>query len=427
MSFYNVISFAGLFVLVGIGWLFSADRKVINWRVLLWGLGLQIIFAYFVFANPAGTRLFLWLNEAVVKLLDVSSAGAKFVFGLLAVPPGQTDEFGHHSLGFFLIFQGLPTIIFFSALISLLYYFGIMPLIIKGFARVFTKFMRISGAEAVVVSSNIFAGVESALTIRPYLEKLTRSELCTLLTAGMATVSSNIMALYVFSLKEHFPGIAGHLISASILSAPAAILMSKIVVPEKEAPATLGTDIQIHYEKEKTVFEAVINGANAGVKMIVGIVALLIAVIGLVALCDLMLKGMHSQWSLKIILGYVFYPFTLFMGVPYDDAMIISNIIGERAVLTEVVAYQDLARALAQNALTHPRSAVIAAYALCGFAHVASLAIFVGGTAAIASKQTHNLAKVGVRALVAATLACLLTGAVAGIFATDSSLLFRLK
>lgn len=414
---YNVISVIGLFVLIGIGWLFSADRKVVNWRVLIWGLGLQILFAYFVFANPAGTRLFLWLNDAVVKLLEASTAGTKFVFGLLALPPGQTDEFGNRSLGFFLIFQGLPAIIFFSALISLLYYVGIMPLIIKGFARVFTKLMRISGAEAVVVSSNIFAGVESALTIRPYLEKLTRSELCTLLTAGMATVASNIMALYVFSLREYFPGIAGHLISASILSAPAAILMSKVILPEKEVPATLGTNVQVHYEKEKSVFEAVINGANAGAKMIVGIVALLIAVLGLVALCDLLLKGINSQWSLKLFLGYLFYPFAILMGVPFEDAAVIGNIIGERAVLTEVVAYQDLARALAQKVLVHPRSAVIAAYALCGFAHIASLAIFVGGTAAIAPTQTHNLAKVGVRALVAATLACLLTGAVAGVFA----------
>ncbi|MBI5555398.1 MAG: nucleoside transporter [Elusimicrobia bacterium] len=416
MDRYNLVSFSGMFVLMGVAWLFSPDKKNINWRAVLWGTALQLVFALFVFKVPVGTKLFLFLNEGVVKLLEVATAGAKFVFGLLAFPPGTSDAAGNKSLGFFLAFQAFPTIIFFSALVSILYYYRLMPLLIRGFAYIFSRFMRVSGAESLVTASNIFAGVESTLTIRPYLANLTESELCTLLTAGMATVSSNVMAVYVFSLQKYFPTIAGHLLSASVLSAPAAILMSKLILPEKGEPTTLGTSVRVFYEKEKNLFEAIINGANAGVRMIVGIVALLIAVLGLVSMIDLILHLLNSGWSLKLFLGYLFYPFTLLIGVPPADAGLIARIVGERAILTEIVSYQDLAAALAQNLLVHPRSAVIAAYALCGFAHVASLAIFIGGTTALAPNQTGSLAKVGWRALIAATLACLMTAGVAGVF-----------
>jgi CNT family concentrative nucleoside transporter len=262
---------------------------------------------------------------------------------------------------------------------------------------------------------------------------MTRSEICTILTCGMATVASNVLALYVFSLKSVFPTIAGHLVSASLLSAPAALLMSKIILPEKEAPETLGVHIRPFYEKDRTFFEAIINGANAGVKMIVGIVALLIAVLGLVALVDLFLGAvgakinllfeLNVEWSLKTILGYIFYPFTLVLGIPAADAGVVSRIIGERAIVTEVVAYKDLAAALEANLLVHPRSAVIATYALCGFAHLASMAIFVGGVSALVPARTGNIAAVAFRALIAATLACLLTACVAGTFFTEGSIL----
>jgi CNT family concentrative nucleoside transporter len=249
----------------------------------------------------------------------------------------------------------------------------------------------------------------------------------------MATVSSNVMAIYVYSLKAQFPSIAGHLISASILSAPAAILISKVILPEEEKPKTLGRTIQFHYEKEKNLFEAIINGANTGVKMIARIVALLIAVLGLVALFDMSLTalgsrvnlflGIHFDWSLKSILGYIFYPFTVILGVPLSDAGVISKIIGERAVLTEVVAYQNLAIAMGKNLLHNPRSAVIAAYALCGFAHLASMAIFVGGVSALAPNKTRTLTQAAFPALLAATLACLLTACIAGAFITKGSIL----
>jgi len=212
MDIYNLVSFAGIFVLTGFAWILSADRRNMNWRVIFWGIAIQLLIAVFVFVVPAGTKVFLFVNDVVVKILDSASAGAEFVFGPLAIPPGQTSDTGQKSLGPILAFQAFPTIIFFSALIAILYYFGVMPLVIRAFAYVFTKLMRVSGAESLVTASNIFVGVESNLTVKPYLARMTQSEICTVLTVGMATVASNVLALYVFSLKEVFPTIAGHLI-----------------------------------------------------------------------------------------------------------------------------------------------------------------------------------------------------------------------
>jgi concentrative nucleoside transporter, CNT family len=430
---YNLISFSGIFVLMAFAWLLSADKKRINWRVIVWGTLLQLVFAFFIFVVPAGSAVFLFINDAVVRILDSASAGTRFLFGRLALPPGTTNEAGEGSLGFFLAFQALPTIVFFASLMAVLYYIGIMPRLIKFFSTVFTRLMRISGAESLSVSSNIFVGVEANMTVLPHLNKMTRSEFCTILSAGMSTTASNVLALYVFLLQKQFPTIAGHLVSASILSAIAAIVMSKIIMPETEKPETLGLDIEPYYEKESSLMEAIINGANEGVKMVVGIMALLLAFLGLVALGDSLLSGagmrlntllgLQIDWSFKGILGYLFYPLTLIIGVPPSDAFEIAKLIGERAVLTEVKSYQDLAALISLGTLKEPRSAVLAAYALCGFAHIASLAIFVGGTAALVPKRTKDLSEVGFRALIAATLACLMTAAVAGAFFTGGSVL----
>ncbi len=431
---HNFVSFAGIFLLMGVAWLFSANRKVVNWRVVCWGTALQLSLALFVFVIPAGTRVFLAVNDAVVSVLDSAQAGTRFVFGRLALPPGARNEAGEESIGFILAFQALPTIVFFASLMGALYYLGVMPRLVRFFARIFSSLMRISGAESLSVSANIFVGVEANMTVLPHLSRMTRSELCTILAAGMATTASNVLALYVFLLRKQFPAIAGHLVSASILSAIAAIVMSKVIFPETGTPETLGSDVAPHYEKEASVFEALINGANEGVKMIVGIVALLLAFLGIVALADAVLgaaggtvngwMGLSVDWSLSGLLGYASYPFALAIGVPPEDAVAVGRLIGERAVLTEVKAYQDLAAMLAAGALKDPRSAVLAAYALCGFAHVASLAIFVGGTAALVPSRTKDLSAVGLRALVAATLACLMTAAVAGTFYTGNSVLF---
>lgn len=433
MESYNLVSLAGIFLLLGFAWICSANKRKMNWRVIIWGTGLQIILAVFIFVIPAGSRIFLFINDIVLKILGSATAGTRFLFGRLALPPGTVNEAGEASLGFYLAFQGLATIIFFAALMGILYYLKIMPALIRGFAYVFTRLMRISGAESLCASSNIFVGSESVLTVRPHLEKMTHSELTTVLTAAMATVASNVLAVYVFSLQEQFPTIAAHLVSASILSAPAALVMSKILMPETDTPETLGLDVKPEYTRESNLIEAIINAAQAGVKLVVGISALLLAFLGIVALIDLIfggiggwinnLTGLNINWTLKGLLGYIFYPFTLIIGVPASDAVEISRIIGERTVVTEVTAYQDLAVILGRNVLQHPRSAIICTYALCGFAHVASLAIFVGGIAALAPSRIKDLSKLGPRALLAATLACLMTAAVAGTFFNNSSIL----
>jgi len=431
---YNLISFLGIFIIMAVAWLLSADRKLINWRLILWGTIIQLAFALFIFVVPAGSQAFLLVNDAVVRLLDSATAGTRFLFGRLALPPGAKNEAGEESLGFILAFQALPTIIFFASLMAAFYYIGLMPKLIRLFSVVFTKLMRISGAEALSVSSNIFVGVEANMTVLPYLKTMTRSEFCTVLAAGMSTTASSVLALYVFILQGRFPTIAGHLVSASIISAVAAIVLSKIIMPESGRPVTLGIEVEPHYLKESSLMEAIINGANEGVKMLVGVVALLLAFLGIVALLDYVLTsvglrlndllGFHVDWSLKGILGYLFYPLTLVIGVPPSDAFEVSKLIGERAVLTEVKAYQDLSSLMSAGTLKDPRSAVLAAYALCGFAHVASLAIFVGGTTALVPERTKDISAVGLRALVAATLACLMTAAVAGTFFTQGSILF---
>ena len=433
MEIYNLVSFLGIFVIAGFAWLISENRKVVNWRVLAWGIGLQFLFAFFIFIVPVGTSFFLFVNDIVVRVLDSAQAGTRFVFGRLALPPGTTGEGGETSLGYFLAFQGLSTIIFFAALIGALYYTGIMPFFVRLFARVFSKLMRVSGAESLCVSSNIFVGVESALIVKPHLAEMTRSELGTILTAGMATIASTVLAVYVSFLKGVMPTIAGHLVSASFLSAPAALVMAKLMMPETETPRTLGADVKPYYEKEDNLIMSIMNGAGSGLRLLGGIISLLLAFLGILALLDLVLGfmggylnswlGWHLEWSFKALLGYVFYPFTLVLGVPPVDAMSVAKVIGERVVVTELTSYQDLAQLLAHKALLYPRSALIAAYALCGFAHVASLAIFVGGTGALAPSRYKDLSRLGFRALVAATLACLMTAAVAGTFFTGGSVL----
>ena len=433
MSIYNFISVLGVFLLPVFAWLTSSRRRVINWRAVAWGIGLQLLFAFFIFEVPWGSRVFLFLNRVVVRVLDSATAGTKFVFGRLALPPGAVNEAGEASLGNILLTQALPTIIFFACLISVLYYVRIMPFFIRLFARVFTKTMRLSGAESLSTSANIFVGVESALVVQPHLRDMTASELTTILTAGMATIASTVLALYVYFLRDVLPTIAGHLLSASFMCAPAAILMSKLVMPETEKPKTLGLDIKPVYDRPDNLIMAAINGANDGLKLLGGIVSLLLAFLGLLALGDLVLGwlggnlnhwfGWHFEWSFKSLLGYFYYPFALLLGVPLADVPAVARLLGERTVATEVVAYQHLAELMKAKALVHPRSAVIASYALCGFAHFASLAIFVGGTGALVPERIKDLSRLGLRALWAATLACLQTAAVAGVFVTQGSIL----
>lgn len=294
--------------------------------------------------------------------------------------------------------------------------------------------MNISGAESLVATSNIFVGIESALTVKPYLNSMTRSELCTILTVGMATVSSSVLGIYVLTLEDVFPTIAAHLMSASLLSAPAAIVISKILVPETSIPRTIGVNVEAHYERESNVVEAIINGAENGMKLVVAIAALLIAFLGIVKLVDIIfifLGGnvntfldIQFDWSLRSLLGYIFYPLTLLIGIPIDDVYKISGLIGERLIVTEVVSYQNLSQLVKDGAIQNKRSVFVASYALCGFAHFASMAIFVGGVSALALDKKSEIAKLGIKSLFAATLTCLMTACIAGIFYSSKSILF---
>ncbi|MCX8022005.1 MAG: hypothetical protein N2745_04450 [Syntrophorhabdaceae bacterium] len=425
MGVYNLISFFGIFFLLGVLFLFSKNRRRISIKVVLWGVLLQAIFAFFVFFFTPGKKLFMLLNDMAMGTIESSYEGIRFIFGRLAIPPGNQD-----SLGFILAFQALPTIIFFAALMELLYFVGIMDRIIHIFSKIFVKVLGISGAEALCASAQIFLGIESNLTVRPYLKEMTESELMVVLTTGMATIASSVLGFYVIILSGTFPGIAGHLISASILLAPAAIITSKILIPETKVPLTMGKVVKPEYKREGNAIEAIINGSMAGVKMVVSICALLISFIGLISILDSILgflsKGVYLflkldlDLSLKSILGYLFYPFTVAIGVPIEDASLIAKVIGERIVATEVKSYQELAQLIREGKIYHERSAVIATYVLCGFAHIPSLAIFVGGTASIVPERTKDISILGLWALFASNIACLLTGAIAGIFFTKA-------
>lgn len=431
MGIYNLISFLGIFAFMFVAWVFSKNRRNINWRVVFWGVTLQLAFVLFIFYVPVGLFLFNWINDVVIKVLSNAFAGMYFVFGPLAISPGATGPAGEKSIGFILAFQALPAVIFFSSLMAILYHIGLMQKVVKFFTWIFTKLMRISGAEALCTSSNIVVGIESVFTIRPYIEEMTMSELCMLLTAGMATIASTVMAIYVGFLYNEFPTIAGHLVSASLLSAPAAIVMSKLLYPEDRHPKTLGKVVEAYYEKSSSWVEAIIKGSQEGVKMVVGIVALLLAFLGLLAMVNWFIASLGQKigaffsipldLSLQKILSFLYYPFSLLMGVPILDIAKVSNLLGERTIVTELVSYQHLAQYIGNGQLVNLRSIVITTYALCGFAHIASLAIFVGGISALAPKRAKDLARLGFRALFAATLACLMTGAVAGVFLSSTS------
>jgi len=436
MGIDNFISFLGLFILVSIAWIFSTNRNQFNFRLLIWGISLQLIFAVFIFYFPPGVKFFSLLNKLVLSLLDSATAGAQFLFGSLAIPPGGKGLNGEASLGFFLAFQAFPTIVFFSTLMSILYFYNILPRIIKFFAHLFSKLMKISGAESFSVASNIFVGIESALTIKPHIGQMTKSELCTILTAMMATVSSNVLAIYVFYLIPTFPNIAGHLISASILSVPAALVISKILIPETERPVTMGANFEPYQEKAASIIEAIMAGAITGGKLIFVIATLLIAVLGLVHLADSVLNllghyineafSIHFDWSLKNILGFLFYPLILLLGLPLEDVLSVSRLVGERLIVTEVVSYQDLAQMIKSGTISNPRTIVITSYALCGFTHFASLAIFVGGLSALAPERTKTLVSIAMRSLLAATLTTLMTACIAGaVYSSHAKLITR--
>jgi concentrative nucleoside transporter, CNT family len=417
MSIYNLISLVGIFVLMFLAWGVSKNRRKVNWRLIFWGVVFQLAFASFVFLVPGG-RQGLWVaSQTITKLIESGSVGSEFVFGKLATGAGDK------SIGFILAFQALPVIIFFSALMAVLYYLQIMPIIVRAFAWFFARAMRVSGAESLYTASQIFGGVEVATTIRPYLTRMTNSELHCLMTAGLATVAVNVLVIYIMFMGGVFNDIAGHLVCASILGAPAALISAKLVWPEDGVPETLGHIPPIVYKPGDGLTDSVINGAMDGVKLIVGIVALLIAFLGLLALVNLILGAIVGM-NLQQMLGYVFWPLSLIMGVPPEDARKVGELLGLRAIATEIPSYQQLAELIRQGNIQE-RSALIAVYSLCGFAHVASVAIYVGGTAALIPQRRSDLAKVAWRALIAGTIASLMIGAVAGTVYTHQPIFLK--
>ncbi len=422
MSWYNLYSLAGCLVLLSLAWLSSSDRRRIPWRTVVLGMVTIAGLGLVIFLWPTFRSVLLVLNRAVAALMTASGEGARFLFGPLAAGPGEAG-----GIGFILAFQVIPSVVFFSVVTSLLYYLGVLPAVIRWTARAAHRGFHLSGAEVLSTASNLFVGVESALIVRPFIQKMTRSELMMVLTAGLSTIASTVLAFYVGLLSNVFPFIAGHLISASVLSIPAAVVMAKILVPEGDEPETMNrVPAMERYMKTGHWMGSIIWGAGEGVRLAVGIGALLIGMLGLAELLDLVLVG-ASSWianqlfgvqislTLRSVLEVLAYPLILCLGLSPEEWSHAARLIGERWILTEVVAYQDLAKLVEAGSLS-PRGLLILSYSLCGFTHVASVAIFVGGLSALAPDRREDLARLSWRAFWAATLATLLTGAVAGVF-----------
>ena len=415
MSVHQLISFCGMIVLVAIAWVFSKHKKRISWRTVFCASGIQIVFAVLVLKTSYGQWFFKQMNNVIVKLLSFQQEGAVFVFGILGIPPGETG-----SLGMFFAFQVLTTIIFFSSLMSILYHLGIIQKVVKFFAIIMHKTCRISGAESLSASANIFVGdIEAPLIIKPYVSEMTESELFCVMVGGMATVAGGVMAAYVALLRNYFPDIAGHLLSASVMSAPAAILMAKILIPETQTPKTIGKVTTITKEPSINVIDAAANGAGTGLKLALIVATMLIAFMSLLALLNAGVEWVtgFSGYPMKLqtILGYIFAPIAWIMGIPSSDIVFAGQLMGEKTIINEFVAYTDLAKFLADGGQIAYRTKVILSYALCGFANLLSIGILIGGIGAIAPNRRGDLARLGLYSVLGGTLACFMTATIAGI------------
>ena len=399
------IGILGILVLLAIALAMSNNRKAIPWRLVIWGLGLQLIFAIFILKTPIGEPFFGVIDTAINKVLSFSDAGSDFLFKSFGAGVVEAPLMNF-------AFRLLPTLIFFSSLITVLYHFGIIQFIVKWVARAMQKTMRTSGSETLSVSANIFVGqTEAPLMVRPFVSKMTKSELMAVMVGGFATVAGGIMAMYVKILAD-IPGIAGHLMAASIMSAPAALVIAKIIYPETESSDTMG-DLKIVLEKkDDNVMEALSRGATDGMKLAANVGAMLVAFVAMIALVNAILGVMGL--SLQQILGWIFSPLAWAMGIPWHEAGIMGTLMGEKLVLTELIAYGDLAELRATNSISD-RTAIIASYALCGFANFASVGIQLGGIGGIAPGRRKDLAKLGLKAMFGGALASWITATLAGI------------
>ena len=405
----------GLLVILGGAYLFSTDRKAIQLKTVLWGLGLQLSFAFYVLRFSSGRFLFEKAGYYVNELLAYAFYGSQFVFGELGLPQAPTPGFTSSPEHFIFAFQVLPTIIFIAAFFALLYHIGVMQLIIRLAAWIMTNVMGSSGAESLNIAASIFMGqTEAPLTIRPFLNKLTKSELMVVMTSGMAHVSGGIMAAYIaFGIK------AEHLLTAVIMTAPGTLLMAKMLVPETEHSLTAGRVEMPEMEKESNFLGAISRGTVDGLHLALNVGAMLISFIALLYLVNGIMGGIHNHigWfpgSMQQVFGWIFAPVAWIIGIPWHDCKAMGDLLGTRMVINEVVAFQKLGTLVSTN-LFDPRSARIATFALCGFANFSSIGIQIGGIGALAPEQRGQLAKFGIRAMLAGTMANLMSASIVGI------------
>ncbi|HVJ86371.1 MAG TPA: nucleoside transporter C-terminal domain-containing protein [Caulifigura sp.] len=412
----------GVAAVIAVCFVMSDNRRRIDWRLVIWGMSLQFAFAALVILSKPGQAAFVYADAAVNKLLSFSKQGLQ----MLLTPFGQPEiDPALINLGFF----ALPTVIFFSALLSGLYHLGIMQQVVRGMAWVMQRTMKTSGAETLSVTGDIFVGqTEAPLLIKPFIESMTRSELNTVMCGGFATIAGSVIGLYVSWLDGKVPNIAGHLMAASVMSAPAAILISKIIVPEVDTPVTSGT-LNISSEKSAgNLIEAIGDGATDGMRLLLNIAAMLLAFVSIFAMLNAglgwigeLLAGqgvspsITSLFSLEAILGKIFQPLAWTLGVTWQEAETLGRLLGKKLVLTELVAYQEFGT-YAPGEKFSVRSGIIASYALCGFANFASIGIQLGGTGAMAPSRKKDLASLAMRAMIGGALTTCMTAAVAGLF-----------
>ena len=417
MSPYQLMSAVGMFAMVGIAWLFCRDKRAVNWRTVFWATALQIVFALLVLKTPPGRWFFTGANNAAVGLIEFQQEGAKFVFGPLAIPPGQPN-----SLGFFFAFQVLTSIVFLASLISILYYYGILQKIVLLFGKIMVHTCGTSGAETLNAAAVPFLGqTEAPILIKPYIEAMTESELFCLMVAGMSTIAAGVMVVYAGMLKPYFPDAAGQLLAACVMEAPAALLFTKLLIPETGKPKTLGTVRLDYHESSTNVFEAAANGATTGIELAFNVGAMLLAFMSLLAMVN---GGFHVVFGwfghptigLETVLGWLFSPVAWLLGVPWKDCQIIGQLIGEKVTLNEFIAYMHMSQWAAANAAApmERRSFMIGIHALCGFGNFLSIAIQIGGLGVLAPSRKADVARLGFYALLGGCLASMMTGCIAG-------------
>lgn len=427
----RLVGLLGIVVMIAVALLLSRDRRRIDWRLVGAGLLLQVLFGLVVLKTDTGRAFFDQVGGIVTGLLGFQEQGARFVFGNLVqstVPVGTPDARGSldtsagyvAATGAYFAFNVLPTIIFFSSLMSVLYYLNIMQVVVKGIAWVMQKTLRTSGAETLSASGNIFLGqTEAPLLIKPFVPTMTRSELNTVMVGGFATVAGGVLAAYVGMLRGYFPDIAGHLLAASVMNAPAGLYLSKILMPETETPVTRGS-LRMEVDKPgANVIEAAASGAGQGMQLALNVGAMLMAFVALVALVNYLLGWLggfvgQEGVTLQLLLGQVLRPLAWVMGVPWSETAYAGGLVGIKVVLNEFVAYAQFGSDLGGGIALSPRSAVILTYALLGFANFSSIAIQIGGIGGLAPERRSEIARYGLRAMIAGNLAAFSSASIAG-------------